>query len=71
MLPFVDETFQRAYLFLQRVPIEVEVLRSKIETKRKATNLKMLRLQEDLGKCHYDTEILKNEIRKKDQKYNL
>ena len=71
MLPFVDETVQRAYLFLQRVPIEVEVLRSKIETKRKATNLKILRLQEDLGQCHYDIEIFKNEIRKKDQKYNL
>ena len=24
-----------------------------------------------MGQCHYDTEILINEIRKKDQKYDL
>ena len=39
---------------------------------RKATNLKILQLQENLGQCHYDTKILKNEIHKKrDQKYDF
>ena len=33
--------------------------------------MKILRLQEDLGQYHYDTKILRNEIRKKDQKYDL
>ena len=35
------------------------------------TNQKILRLQEDLGQCHYDMEIQRDEIRKRDQKYNL
>ena len=49
MLPLVDETLQPAYLLLERVPTEAKVLRSKIEAKRKVTNLKILRLQKDLG----------------------
>ena len=48
MLPLVDETLQPAYLSLERVPTEAEVLRSKIEAERKVTNLKILRLQKDL-----------------------
>ena len=28
-------------------------------------------LQEDLGQCHYDMQIKRDEIRKKDQKYDL
>ena len=33
--------------------------------------MKILKLQENLGQCHYDMEIFKNEIQKKDQKYDL
>ena len=62
---------QLACLLSKRVPTEDEILRLEIEVERKATNLKILRLQEDLRQCHYDTKILKNEIRKKDQKYDL
>ena len=47
MLPLVDETIQLVYLLLERVPIETEILRLEIEAERKATNLKILRLQED------------------------
>ena len=35
------------------------------------TNQKILRLQEDLGQCHYDMQVWRDEIRKKDQKYEL
>ena len=53
------------------MPIEAEILRSMIEVERKATDLKILRLQKDLGQCHYNTKIFRNEIHKKDQKYDL
>ena len=62
---------QLACLLSERVPIEAEILRSEIKVERKATNLTILRFQKDLGQCHYDTKILKNEIRRKDQKYDL
>ena len=62
---------QPASFLPEKVPTEAEILRSEIGVERKATKLKILRLQEDLRQCHYDTEIFKNEIRKKDQKYNL
>ena len=70
-LPLIDNMVQPACILPNKVPIEDEILRLEIEVERKATNLKILRLQEDLGQCHYDTKILKNEIRKKDQKYDL
>ena len=65
MLPLIDETVQPAYLLSKKVHTQEEILRSKIEAERKATNLKILRLQKDLGQCHYDTEIFKNKIEKK------
>ena len=71
VLPPIDDMVQLACLLSKRVPTATEILRSKIKVKRKETNLKILRLQKDLGQCHYDTKILKNEIRKKDQKYDL
>ena len=51
--------------------IEVEILSLEFEAERKATNQKIWKLQEDLGQCHYDMEIQRDEIRKKDQKYDL
>ena len=60
---------QLACLLSKLIPTEAEILRSEIE--RKETNLKILLLQKDLGKCHYDIKILKNEILKKDQKHDL
>ena len=62
---------QLACFLSERVPTGAEILRLEIEAERKATKLKILQLQEDLGQCHYDTKILKNEICKKDQKYDL
>ena len=67
VLPPIDDMVQSTCLLSEKVPTEVEILRSEIEVERKATNLKILRFQEDLGQCHYNTEIFKNEIRKKDQ----
>ena len=69
MLPPIDDRVQPASLLLERVPIEADILRSKFEAERKATNQKILKLQEDLGQCHYDMEIQKDEIRKKVLKY--
>ena len=54
-----------------RVLTEAKILRSKIEIEKKATNLKILKLQEYLRQCHYSIKILKNEVRKRDQKYDL
>ena len=65
VLPLVDDMIQLASLLLERMPTEVEILRLKIEAERKATNQKILSFQEDLGQCHYDTKILRNEIRKR------
>ena len=49
VLPPIDDMVEPGCLFLEKMPTEAEILRSKIEAERKATNLKILRLQEDLG----------------------
>ena len=62
---------QLASVLPKKVLIEAEILRSEIEIENKATNLKILNFQEYLRQCHYNTKILKNEVRKRDQKYDL
>ena len=62
---------QPSNLLLERMSTEAEILRSKFEVERKTTNKKILRLQEDLGQCHYDMKIQRDEIQKRDKKYEL
>ena len=71
VLPPVDDMVQPASLLSKRVPTQAKILRSEFEVKWKTTNQKILRLQEDLGQCYYDIELQRDEIRKKDQKYDL
>ena len=70
-LPPVNDMVQPVSLLPERMATKAEIMRSKIETERKVTNQKILRLQEDLGKCQYDMQIQKDEFRKKNQKYDL
>ena len=49
VLPPINDMVQLACLLPEKLPTKAEILRSKIEAERKVTNLKILRLQEDLG----------------------
>ena len=71
VLPLIDDMVQPTCFLSKKMQTEDENLRSEIKAEGKTTNLKILRLQEDLGQCHFDREILRNEIRKKDRKYDL
>ena len=71
VLPSIDDMVQSVNLLLKRMLIEAGILRSEFEAERKATNKKVLRLQQDLGQCHYDMQIQMDEIQKRDQKYEF
>ena len=67
----IDDMGQLANLLSKRMLIEIEIRRSEFEADKKIPNQKILRLQEDLGQCHYNIKIQRNEIQKRDQKYEL
>ena len=67
----MDDLVQSANLLPERMPTNVEILKQEFDVEKRVSREKNIRLQEDLGQCHYDMEIQKDQIQGKDQKYEL